>query len=111
MNEGMIDLLTFANFYMYYLRPLICLIYVSIVLNYIYTNVLDHMHVLNIKPYVSPFYHLSQSLHHLQPPLGAQVQPSSPFATMFGYLEWKTCFAQWDHHPPLPQFLDNKTLN
>jgi hypothetical protein len=24
---------------------------------------------------------------------------------MFGYLEWKTSFAQWDHHPPLPQFL------
>ncbi len=87
MNEGMIDLLTFANFYMYYLCPLICLIYVSIVLNYIYTNVLDHMQVLNFKPYVSPFNHLSQSLHHLQHPLGAQIQPSSHFATMFGYLE------------------------
>jgi hypothetical protein len=93
MNENMIDLLTFANFYMYYLCYLICLIYVSIVLNYIYTNVLDHMQVLHIKSYVSFFYHLFQSLHHLQQPLGVKIQPSFPFGTMFGYLEWKTSFA------------------
>jgi len=54
-------------------------------LDYIHTNVLDHIHVLCIKHNVLPFFHLSQRLHQLQHPFGAHFQSSFPFSMVFGY--------------------------
>jgi hypothetical protein len=69
MSEGSIDLLTFANFYMY--------LFMSLDISYWCFNCI----ILNIRLYVSPFSHLSQRLYQLQHPFGTHVQSSSPFAT------------------------------